>query len=86
MYTDSRIGQNIRYFTYKCRFNIKDFVKLTCTDIISRVCDEWKDRMTEDNVKVAEQVKELVYERDGMDEWLLEKGEINDISNYLCTD
>ncbi len=39
MYTDSRIGQNIRYLAYKCGFDIKDLVKLTCTDIISRVCD-----------------------------------------------
>ncbi len=30
--------------------------------------------LTEDNVRVAEQVKELVYVRDGMDDWLLEKG------------
>ncbi len=85
MHTDSRIGQNIRYLAYKWGFYIKDLVKLTCTDIISRVCDEWKDRMTEDNFRVAEQVKDLVYVRDGMDEWLLEKGEINDIINYLCT-
>ncbi len=42
--------------------------------------------MTEDNVRMPEQVKEFVYVRDGMDEWLLEKGEINDIINYLCTD
>ncbi len=42
--------------------------------------------MIEDNVRVAEHVKEFVYVRDGMDEWLLEKGEINDIINYLCTD
>ncbi len=74
MYTDSRIAQNIRYLAYKCGFYIKDLVKLTCTDIISRVCDEWKDRMTEDNVRVAEQVKELVYVRDGMEEGLLENG------------
>ncbi len=60
MYTDSRIGQNIRYLAYKCGFCIKDLFKLTCIDIISRVCDEWKDRMTEDNVRVAGQVKELV--------------------------
>ncbi len=82
----SRIGQNIRYLAYKCRFYIKDLVKFTCTDIISRVCDEWKNRMIEDNVMVAEQVKELVYVRETMDECLLEKGEINDIINYLCTD
>ncbi len=31
MYTDSRIGQNIRYLAYKCGFSIKDLVKLTCT-------------------------------------------------------
>ncbi len=62
MYTNSRIGQNIRYLVYKCWFYIKD------------------------NVRVAEQVKELVYIRDGMDEWLLERGEINDIINYLSTD
>ncbi len=42
--------------------------------------------MTADNVRVAEQVKELLYVRDWMDEWLSEKGEINDIINYLCTD
>ncbi len=86
MYTDSGIGQNIRYFAYKCGFYIKDLVKLTCTDIIRRVCDEWKNRMTEDNVRVAEQVQELVYVRNGMEECLLEKGEINDIINYLYTD
>ncbi len=87
MYTDSRIGQNIRCLAYKCGFYIKDLVKLTCIDIVSRVSDEWKDQMAEDNIRVAEQVKELVYVRDGMDEWLLtlEKGEINDIINYLCT-
>ncbi len=38
------------------------------------------------NVRVAEQVKELVHVRDGMDEWLLERGKINDIINYLCID
>ncbi len=64
MYTDSRIGQNIRYLAYKCEFYIKDLIQLTCTDIISRVCDEWKDQMTDDNVRIAEQVKELVYVRD----------------------
>ncbi len=68
MDTDSRIGQNIKYLAHKCGFYIKDLVKLTCTGIISRVCGEWKDRMTEDNVRVAEQVKELVYVRDGMDD------------------
>ncbi len=48
MYTDFRIAQNIRYLAYKCDFFIKVLVKLTCTDIINRVCDEWKDQMTED--------------------------------------
>ncbi len=57
MYTDSRIGQNIIYLAYKCGFYIKYLVRLTCMDIINRVCDEWKDRMTEDNVRIAEQVK-----------------------------
>ncbi len=74
MYTDSRIGENIIYLAYKCGFYIKDLVKLTCTNIISSICDESKDRMTEDNIRIAEQVKELVYVRDGMDEWLLERG------------
>ncbi len=86
MYTDSRIGQNIRYLAYKCGFYIKDFVMLTSSDIISRIYEEWKDRMTEDNVSAAEQVNELVYVRDEMDEWSLEKGENNDIINYLITD
>ncbi len=70
---------------YKCGFYTKDLVKFTCIDIINRECDEWKDQMTEVNVRVAGQVTQLVtWNR--MDELLLEKGEINDIINYLCTD
>ncbi len=42
--------------------------------------------MKEENVKVAEQVKELVYVRDRIDVSLLERGEINDIIYYLCTE
>ncbi len=42
--------------------------------------------MKEDNLNLAEQVKELVYVRDGMDASLLEWREINDIINNLCTD
>ncbi len=72
MSTDSRIGQHIRYLAYKCGFYIKDLVMLICTDIISRVCDEWKYWMTEDNVRGAEQVKILVYIGYGMDKLLLE--------------
>ncbi len=66
---------------YKCGFYIEDLVKLTCSDNISRECDEWKDWMRKDTVWLAEQVKAWVYVRDGMDEWLIERGEINDIIN-----
>ncbi len=51
-----------------------DLIKLTSTDINNRVYKEWKVRVKEENVRVAEQVKELVYVRDQMDEWLLERG------------
>ncbi len=51
MNSDSRIRQNIRYLAYECGFYIKDLTKLTCTDIISRICAERKDRMTGDNVR-----------------------------------
>ncbi len=33
MYTDSRIGQHIRYLAYKCIFYISDLTKLVCTPI-----------------------------------------------------
>ncbi len=41
--------------------------------------------MEEENVRLVEQVKELVYVRDQIHEWLLERGQINNIINYLCT-
>ncbi len=44
------------------------------------------ERSYDKDVRVPEQVKELVYVRDGMDEWFLERGEINEIINYICTD
>ncbi len=51
MCADSRIGQNIRYFAYKCGFYIQDLIKLTCTDIINRVYDEKKACVKEENGK-----------------------------------
>ncbi len=47
MYTDSRIQQNIRYLAYKCGFNIQNLIKLTCSDIINILNDEWKARVKE---------------------------------------
>ncbi len=38
MYNDCRIGK----ISDKCGFYIQDLIKLTCTDIINRVYDEWK--------------------------------------------
>ncbi len=81
----SKIGyfSNIRYLAYKCGLYIQDLIKLTCTDIINRVYDEGKFHVKEENAMVAEQVKELVYVGDRMEEWLLERGEIDDIIYYL---
>ncbi len=59
---------------YKCGFYIQDSIKLTCVDIINRVYDKWKACVKEENVKIAVKVKELVYVRDRIDEWLLERG------------
>ncbi len=42
--------------------------------------------MNEENVRVVEPVKELVYVADRIDEWLSEHGESNDIINYLHND
>ncbi len=74
VYTDSRIGRNIRYLAYKCLFDIQDLIKLTYTDFINRVYDEWEACVKVENVRVAEQGKELVYVRNRIDECLLEKG------------
>ncbi len=86
MYTDFRIGHNIRYLAYKFGFYIQDLIKLTCTDIINRVYDEWKPGINAENVRIAVQVKEVLVIRDQMDERLLERGKINDIINYRCTE
>ncbi len=51
MYTDSRIGQNIRNLAYTCGFYIQDLIKLTCTDTINRVYSLLTEYMMNGNFK-----------------------------------
>ncbi len=51
MYVDSRIGHNIIYLAYKRGFYTQDVIKLTCTDIINRVYDEWKSSLRERGIR-----------------------------------
>ncbi len=53
-------------------FYIRDLIKPTCIDIINKLNDKWN--ACAKNIRAAEEVKELVYVRDRMDEWLLERG------------
>ncbi len=42
---------------YKCGCYIQDLSKLTCTDIINRVYDQWKAHVKEENVSIRQTSK-----------------------------
>ena len=44
----------------------------------------WQDSITEDDIRVGCQVKELCQTRDNFEKWCLDTCEINEILYYLC--
>ena len=58
---------------------------LGANGIVKMINDVWNDNFDVEDKSIGIQIKELCNERDSLDEWVLEEGEIRDIIQTLCT-
>ena len=83
----SRMGNNIRKICFENELDtcMWDLYNVTGIGVANDIVNRWKRTVVNENIRVAEQIKELVFERDNLQEWLLERGDICDIISFLCT-
>ncbi len=83
MYSMSRLGKNVRYVCQEYGFDVwnTDFSSYNANGAITR---KWNCSVNEEDVRIGVQVRELCIERDRLNDWLLDRGEVTDIIEYLC--
>ena len=79
----SRIADNVRYICQK--YNIQP-VNVSQQEIDSQILMVFKNGLREEGLRIGNQVRELVYLRDGLVESFLNQSEIGDIVELLTTD
>ncbi len=50
----------------------------------NKIIDKWSKSVNDEDNQVGMQVLELCIERDSLNEWVFDSGEIFDIINILC--
>ena len=82
----TRVGNNLRHICAKYDIVYHDF-NFNISHITLKLDERWKDiyGMNEENRRTGMQVRELVCMRDGLDEFVLNTGEITDILTFLTT-
>ena len=84
LYNGGRLLKNLRHVTNYCKIKLFDVLKLRTNTVIKMLENVWQDSITEDDIRVACQVKELCQTRDNFEKWCLDTCEINEILYYLC--
>lgn len=80
----SRMGNNVRKMCFDNDVRLRDLFGMDVNEIGRHIITNWKSTIDEEDVRVGQQIKELCKERDCLGEWLLERGEICDIIEFLC--
>ncbi len=50
----------------------------------NKIIRKWSESVSDEDKRVGKQVLELCIERDSLNEWVFDRGEIFDIINFLC--
>ncbi len=50
----------------------------------SKIIGKWSENVSDEDKRVGMQVLELCIERDSLNEWVFDRGEIFDIINIFC--
>ena len=85
---NSRLGSNYRYVLHKLNISLnvnitdnKSTSKLLCNMII----DQWNINLNDEDKRLGEHIVELIKRRDSLDQWILNKKEIQDVIEMLST-
>ena len=85
---DSRLGSNIRFILHKFNVNVnnvfhdEDNIQ---SDLLKQIVNEYINMQNEPDIRVGEQILELIKHRDSLDIWLLNKKEIREVIDMLST-
>lgn len=80
----SRLGKNFRHVCFEYDIDVwnTDFNSMNASRC---TVGKWEANVIDENVRVGMQIKELCVMRGSMNEWLLDKSEMSDIIDHLCT-
>ena len=74
--------------SYKYGISKWDFKHMSIGEIVNAISQFWNNCAIdkEHNERIGDQIRELVNVRDGIGVWVLERAEIQDIIDFLCTE
>ena len=88
MTQDSRIGNNIRFILYELGLpmdcdlsNMTGMTKKLCDTVLER----WNSGHDEADKRLGEHILELIERSDSIETWILDKKELQDVIDMLCT-
>ena len=86
--SNSRLGSNVRYILHK--YNVDHVTVLHNGETIStqlgnHILDDWSKDHNEIDKSVGGLILELIKWRDSLEKWLLNKRELHDAIDMLCT-
>ena len=81
----SRMGNNIRHFCFMYGIDPYSLFDMSIPALSSRINQGVSQDVTDEDIRISVQIKELCLERDSYNMWVLERSDINDIINFLCT-
>ena len=83
----TRLCNNIVHVAYKIGVNVHEICQSN-NDINWKkiVVNQWKNDVNENDRRISMQVKELIEIRDGIEPWVLDNTELNDVINLLVTE
>ena len=84
---NSRLGNNLRYILHKVNLNVRDMTinEWNYNDIYNLITDNWKNNFMEEDIRISEQILDLIEKRDSLEPWILNRGEIQNVIDMLAT-
>ncbi len=80
----SRLGNDIRDVCFKNDIDLHSLHTVSIGEMKNKISDKWSISVSDEDKGVCIQVLELYIERDSLNEWVFNRGEIFDIINFLC--
>ena len=86
LYNPSRMGNNIQYVFELAGCDFNNIYTVGSRVVRQSLLDKWSGSFCEDDVSKATQIRELISERDCMNDWILNYDECQYLITVLCTE